>query len=257
MSSISCSGLPNPLPVPLALVTGSAHRLGSYFAQALARSGYAILLHYHQAPPLSLQATQNALADQGTPVFTAQADLSTPAGLHTLLARLDETLQDPQISGLGALVNSAAIMPRASVQETTLEDFDHTLALNLNAPFYLSQQAYQRMSGGGLIVNITDIGAEKAWSAYPAYTVSKAALHSLTRVLARAFAPQVRVNAIAPGLTLPSPHLPASDWETLLRRTPLQQAVNPQQVAAALTFLLQNTAITGQTITVDGGYSLL
>jgi pteridine reductase len=113
---------------------------------------------------------------------------------------------------------------------------------------------------GGLIVNITDAGASKAWTGYPAYIVSKAALESLTRVLARALAPNIRVNAIAPGLALPpedAETLSADAWDRLVRRLPLPRPAAPEELAAALTYLLDNAYITGQTLAVDGGYSLL
>ncbi len=113
------------------------------------------------------------------------------------------------------------------------------------------------MESGGLIVNITDVGAHKAWSRYPSYTVSKAALESLTRILARALAPKIRVNAIAPGLVLQSDIVPADEWERLIKRVPLKRAARPEEIASALEFLLTNEYMTGQTIVVDGGYSLV
>jgi pteridine reductase len=108
-----------------------------------------------------------------------------------------------------------------------------------------------------LIVNVSDVGAEKAWSRFPSYTVSKAALESLTKVLARAFAPAVRVNAIAPGLVLPSENVTEEEWSSLEQRLPLKRSATTEEVASALEFLLENKYITGQTIAVDGGYSLV
>jgi NAD(P)-dependent dehydrogenase (short-subunit alcohol dehydrogenase family) len=113
------------------------------------------------------------------------------------------------------------------------------------------------MTEAGLIVNITDVGAQKAWSRYPSYTVSKAALESLTRILARALAPKIRVNAIAPGLVLPSDIVPPEEWERLIKRLPLKRPARTEEIASALEFLLKNEYITGQTIVVDGGYSLI
>jgi NAD(P)-dependent dehydrogenase (short-subunit alcohol dehydrogenase family) len=108
-----------------------------------------------------------------------------------------------------------------------------------------------------LIVNITDIGAQKAWSRYPSYTVSKAGLESLTKMLARALAPTVRVNAIAPGLVLPSDVVTPEQWGKLVERLPLKRAATLEEVTSALEFLIRNEYITGQTIVVDGGYSLI
>ena len=113
------------------------------------------------------------------------------------------------------------------------------------------------MKRGGLIVNVSDIGAEKAWSGFPSYTISKAALETLTKVLARSFAPSVRVNAIAPGLVLPSENVSDEEWDRLVERLPLKRPATAEEVASALEFLLKNEYVTGQTIVVDGGYSLL
>jgi pteridine reductase len=113
------------------------------------------------------------------------------------------------------------------------------------------------MNTGGLIVNITDVGAQKTWSRYPSYTVSKAALESLTKILARALAPQIRVNAIAPGFVLQSDIVSDEEWQRLINRIPLKRAAQTEELASALEFLLKNEYITGQTIVVDGGYSLV
>jgi NAD(P)-dependent dehydrogenase (short-subunit alcohol dehydrogenase family) len=113
------------------------------------------------------------------------------------------------------------------------------------------------MTDGGLIVNITDVGAQKVWSRYPSYTVSKAGLESLTKILARAFAPKIRVNAIAPGFVLQSDIVSEEEWQRLINRIPLKRPARNEEIASALEFLLKNEYITGQTIVVDGGYSLV
>lgn len=231
----------------LALVTGAAHRLGKVFALTLARHGFDILLHYHQSFDAARQ-TQVELEALGSHVRLAQADLTDPAQIQRLLSTLDS---------LNLLVNSAAFMPGGDVEALTLENWDTSLDLNLRAPFLLAQECAKRMTPGSLIVNITDVGAQKAWSRYPSYTVSKAALESLTRLLARALAPRIRVNAIAPGLVLPSDIVPAEEWQRLINRVPLKRAARAEEIGSALEFLLANEYITGQTIVVDGGYSLV
>ena len=148
-------------------------------------------------------------------------------------------------------------MPTGNVEALTIENWDTTLDLNLRAPFLLARECAKRMTQGGLIVNITDVGAQKTWSRYPSYTVSKAALESLTRILARALAPTIRVNAIAPGLVLQSDIVSDEEWQRLVHRVPLKRAAQPEEVAFALEFLLKNEYITGQSIVVDGGYSLV
>ena len=238
---------------PLALVTGSAHRLGFVFARTLAEQGYAILLHYHHSQDdAEIAAQKLRLLD--VPVYLAQADLSDSHAVSDLLRVVDASPHP-----LRVLVNSAAIMQGADVSELTLADWDETMNLNLRAPFLLAQQAQIRMraAGGGLIVNITDVAASKVWAEFPVYSVSKSALQSLTKILARSFAPDVRVNTIAPGLALPAENMPEAEWNRLVNRLPLQRSAREEELASALEFLLKNEYITGQTITVDGGYSLI
>ena len=231
----------------LALVTGAAHRLGKVFALTLAQLGFDILLHYHQSLDAALQ-TKAEIESVGRRVILSRADLTDPLQISSFLSKIDS---------LNVLVNSAAFMPSGNVDMLSIENWDTSLDLNLRAPFLLAQEAAKKMTSGGLIVNITDVGAQKAWSRYPSYTVSKAGLESLTRILARAFAPKIRVNAIAPGFVLPSDIVPAEEWERLINRVPLKRPARIEEIASALEFLLKNEYITGQTIVVDGGYSLI
>ena len=232
---------------PLALVTGAAHRLGRSFALTLARHGFDIILHYHRSSDAALQ-TRAEIESLSRNVTLAQADLTDPKQIKSLVSGFQS---------LNVLVNSAAFMPNGNVDALSLENWDTSLDLNLRAPFLLAQECAKKMTEGGLIVNITDVGAQKAWSRDPSYPVSKAALESLTKILARALAPKIRVNAIAPGFVLQSDIVPAEEWERLIHRIPLKRPARTEEIASALEFLLQNEYITGQTIVVDGGYSLI
>ncbi|MBM3125864.1 MAG: SDR family oxidoreductase, partial [Chloroflexi bacterium] len=107
------------------------------------------------------------------------------------------------------------------------------------------------------IVNVTDVGARKTWKRYPSYVITKAALESMTSMLARSLAPAIRVNAIAPGLILRSTHTAEEEWSALTARLPMRRPGDLDELTSALEFLIKNNYITGQTITVDGGYSLL
>ncbi len=235
----------------LALVTGAAHRLGKAFAISLARMGYSIALHYRGSAAEADQTVKEIRA-LGVDCLPIRADLTVPEKIDFLFSMVDEFNMP-----LKVLVNSAAVMPVGTPQELELKDWNTALDLNLRAPFLLSQQAAKRMTDGGLIVNITDIGAQKAWSRYPSYTVSKAGLESLTRMLARALAPSIRVNAIAPGLVLPSGVVTPEKWDKLVERLPLKRAATLLEITSTLEFLIKNEYITGQTIIVDGGYSLI
>jgi NAD(P)-dependent dehydrogenase (short-subunit alcohol dehydrogenase family) len=238
----------------LALVTGGAHRLGKAFALTLARMGYDLLLQYHSAEEQA-QKTKSELESLGVKVHLVKADLSDPDQIQKLFSELDFILH-PSSFILKLLVNSAAIMPVGNPRELALQDWDSALDLNLRAPFLLAQQAAKRMTAGGLIVNIIDVGAQKAWSRYPSYSVSKAGLESLTKLLARALAPSIRVNAIAPGLVLPSDVVTKEQWNKLIEKLPLKRAATLDEITYTLQFLIHNEYITGQTIVVDGGYSL-
>jgi NAD(P)-dependent dehydrogenase (short-subunit alcohol dehydrogenase family) len=235
----------------LALVTGSAHRLGKAFALSLARMGYSIALHYRGSAD-EAEHTVKEIRALGVDCLPIRADLTVPEKINFLFSLVDE-FKTP----LKVLVNSAAVMPVGKPQELKLKDWDAAIDLNLRAPFLLAQEAAKRMTVGGLIVNITDIGAQKAWSRYPSYTVSKAGLESLTKMLARALAPTIRVNAIAPGLVLPSGVVSKEKWQKLVDKLPLKRTATLEEITSTLEFLIRNEYITGQTIVVDGGYSLI
>jgi len=208
-------------------------------------------IHYYRS---AVPAAETAALVQnlGQPAVLLQADLRQPAEIERLFSELDKLPYQ-----LAVLVNSAAEMLRIPVMDLTSEDWDAALDLNLRAPLLCSQAAARRMGEtGGLIINISDAGTGRTWTGYPAYIVSKAGLEALTRLLARALAPRIRVNAIAPGLILPSEETSLEDWQRLVRRVPMQRAGEPEEVAHTVTFLLHNQYVTGESLAVDGGYRL-
>ncbi len=256
--------------LPLALVTGAARRIGRAIAVELARQGFAIGLHYFHAGDAADQVAAQ-LAESGVPAYLLPADLADPLQVEDLFARVAR-LPHP----LRVLVNSAAVMPHGDVRDMPVEQWDSVFDLNLRAPWLCARAAARLMEGtrgdqpagggspaggdnstGGVIINITDSGASKSWTGYAAYVTSKSALETLTRLLARALAPAVRVNAVAPGLILPAPELPPEQWQRLVSRLPLQASGQPEDVARAVVFFIQNPYITGQVLAVDGGYQLV
>jgi pteridine reductase len=239
----------------LALVTGGSQRLGKAFALTLARMGYSIGLHYHTSE-LQAQQTKMEIESFGIQVYLLKADLIQPDQIEKMFSDIDFILNEKHLS-LKLLVNSASIMPAGAPRDLELKNWNSALELNLRAPFLLAQQVAKRMITRGLIVNISDIGSQKVWSGYPSYTVSKAGLESLTKLLARALAPNIRVNAIAPGLVLPSDVVTPDEWKLLIDKLPLKRAATLEEITSALQFLINNEYITGQTIVVDGGYSLI
>ncbi|MRR29871.1 SDR family oxidoreductase [bacterium] len=246
----------NRLSIPfrneLALVTGGAVRLGCEIALGLARDGYGIALHYHSSSEAANHTAQEIEAC-GVPCTLIQADLSDPNQVDAIFKTVGE-LDQP----LNVLVNSAAIMPRGKLTELTVAEWDDTLDLNLRAPWLCAKAATRLMQArGGVIINVSDTGARKTWSGFPAYTISKAGLEVLTRLLARTLAPKIRVNAVAPGLILPSDETNPTDWQGLVDRLPAQHPGSSQDVVQAVLFLVHHQYITGETLIVDGGYQLI
>jgi len=238
--------------LPLALVTGAARRLGREIALCLAQEGYAIGLHYHSSED-SAQETAAEIRSLGVPVQLFRADLTRADEIQALFKQV---ANQPHL--LQVLVNSAAVMPKGSLRDLRPAQWDDTMALNLRAPFLCSQQAGRLMEHtGGVIINISDSGARKTWTSFPDYVVSKAGLEVLTRLLARTYAPKIRVNAVAPGLILSPDGIPEESWHHLVDRVPARKAGTPKDIAETVLFLIRNNYITGQTIVVDGGNQLI
>ena len=236
----------------MVLVTGAAHRIGRIIALTLARAGFAIGLHHHTSIDAAKQ-TAIEIEEIGMPAILLQADLRDPN-------QIDQLFQDLSRSSypLTGLVNSAAIMPVSRLDEMSVELWNEIFSLNLRAAWLCSQKAAHLIQPrNGWIINITDAGTSKTWKEYAAYNLSKAALQTLTRLLARTYAPQIRVNAVAPGLILPPPDMSAEDWQNLVRRLPLSKSGEPEDIAQSVLFLASNSTITGQIIAIDAGYQLL
>lgn len=236
---------------PLAIVTGAAHRLGHDFAIALARLGYAILVHCNYSLE-DANATAKEIRALGVEAKVIQSDLTVPANISKLFNEVDSFG-----SSLKILVNSASVMHSGKLPAVGADEYDTIMDLNLRAPLLCAQNAATRMEAGGLIVNISDVGAGKVWTSYPIYVASKAGLESFTRLLARSLAPQIRVNAIAPGLVYRSEQLSQDDWNKLVEKIPMRRTADHEEITSTLEFLIRNQYITGQTIVVDGGYSLV
>jgi len=236
----------------LAVVTGGAVRLGRQIALGLARAGYSLGLHYHGSEAQAVNTARD-IESLGVPVILCQADLRDPDQVEGVFEKISKSTEP-----LRVLVNSASIMPRGNLKSMGIDAWDATLDLNLRAPWLCARAAARLMEGkGGVIINVSDSGAGKTWTGFPAYTISKAGLEVLTRLLARTLAPNIRVNAVAPGLILPSEDTPEEDWQRLVKRLPLQQAGTPQDIVQAIYFLIENKYVTGETLHVDGGYQLV
>lgn len=231
----------------VALVTGAGRRVGRVIALALARHGWRVGVHYHDSED-GAHATVAEIERAGGEAQAFRADLTDPSAAEPLVASVVEAL-----GGLDALVNSAAGMERSPVGETTAAQFDAIIALNLRAPFLLAQAAARVLPNGGAIVNIADHMAEEPWPDYAVHGVSKAGVEALTRHLAAALAPGIRVNAVAPGLVLAPPGFSEEAAARFAADTPLQRLGTPDDVAGAVLYLLGASYVTGEILHVDGG----
>ena len=240
-----------PLGGKTVLVTGAARRIGQAMALASARAGADVILHYHSAAK-DAEATRGAITEMGRRAWILRADFSKASEAAALMERAFG------LASVYGLVNSAAIFSGATVQETSLADWDAHLAINLTAPFLLTQ-AFGRLLGSeqpGRVVNLLDWRATQPGTDHFAYTVSKAALAAMTRSLAQSLAPNISVNGLALGAILP-PEGTEPDPD-IVKRIPAGRWGDPDEVGHALVFLLAGTAyVTGEIIYVDGGRHLL
>ncbi len=235
----------------LALVTGGAKRLGREIVLALAKRGYAIGLHYNRSAKEALELA-NELEAQGIPVVLLQADLKNPSAINKMFKKIDAAGYP-----LKVLVNSAALMERKSLDKLSVREWDALFDINLRAVWLCSMAAAGRMGEGSVIINISDVGARRAWTGFGAYSITKAGVDSLTQLLARSLAPKIRVNAVAPGLVLAAEDMPEEGWKRLIHKTPIQRPVDTSAVTNTIGFLLDNTYITGEIVSVDGGRQLV
>ena len=235
----------------VAVVTGGAHRVGKVIALALAEAGANIVVHYHQSG--EAEATLAEIRAHGVRALGVAADLGQPAGAGAIFDAAER-----EFGGVDVLVNSAATFQRADVLTIGPEEWQQTLNVNLNAPFFCAQRAARSMlaRGGGAIINMADLSGRQGWPRYPAHSVSKAGLLMLTRVLAKALAPTVRVNAIAAGPVIKPPDWDEARWNAVGSRTLLKRAGSGYDVARTVLFLLQEDYMTGAIVVVDGGRSI-
>lgn len=245
-------GFPTP-PVPkAALVTGAARRIGRALALALAEAGYAVAVHHHASRAAADELVAEIGRGGGKAVALA-ADLADETAVKKLLPEAAAAL-----GPIGVLVNNASMFENDTVAAATRESWDAHLAVNLRAPFVLIQDFAARLPAdcGGAVINLLD---ERVWNLTPyfvSYTVSKMGLWTLTRTMALALAPCIRVNAIGPGPTLPNARQSPAQFLDRCRNMPLRRGASPREVGAAMRFILEAPAMTGQMIALDGGEHL-
>lgn len=232
----------------VALVTGAGRRLGRAIALGLARRGARVVVHHHTATDGARDVVAEIRAAGGK-AHALAADLTDADAATQLVGKAAD-----QWGGLDIVVNSAGVMHRTPVGEVTPAEWDAIFAVNLRAPFFICQAAAARMGErGGAIVNIADLAGLETWSAYVPHGISKAGVIQMTRALAHALAPHIRVNAIAPGAVLLPEGWDQAAAEHLVATTPLRRLGSPEDVVEAVVYLLQADYVTGTTLVVDGG----
>lgn len=232
----------------VALVTGAGRRVGRAIAVALGARGMRVVVHFNGSAD-GAEETGRLIVAAGGQATLLHADLSDVRATERLVDRVQEAQ-----GGLFTLVNSAAMMRRTPVGETAPADWDEMFALNVRAPYFLAQRAAPLLRAAhGVIVNIADLAAFETWPAYVPHGMTKAAIVQMTRGLAHALAPEIRVNAVAPGVVLLPEGWSEADAERLRATTPLRRLGTPEDVAGAVLYLIEAEFVTGEVLIVDGG----
>jgi NAD(P)-dependent dehydrogenase (short-subunit alcohol dehydrogenase family) len=234
------------------LVTGAAKRVGRAIALDLARHGWAVAVHYRTSEAEAHEVVA-AVRRNGGKAVAIRADLAREDEVERLMPLAVESL-----GPLLCLINSASAFERDSLDDVTARTWHLHMAVNVRAPLLLTQRFFRQLPEGieGNVINIID---ERVWNLTPhfvSYTVSKSALWTLTRTLAPALAPRIRINAVGPGETLPSFHQTESGFRRMCATMPLGRGTTPGEICEAIRFIIGARAMTGQMIILDGGQHL-
>lgn len=236
-----------------ALITGAAKRIGRAIALDMAAYGWSIAVHYNSSPQ-EAEETRDTIRGAGAAAELVQADLRDIAALAGLIDRAQAAL-----GPVSCLINNASVFEHDDLVTMTPESWEEHLAVNLRAPLFLSQAFAAALPAdrNGNIVNLIDQRVRKLTPHFVSYTLSKAGLWTATRTLAQALAPRIRVNAISPGPTLPNVRQRQEDFAKESGATLLGRGPEPEEIAAAVRFILDAPSLTGQMIVLDGGQHLV
>jgi pteridine reductase len=232
-----------------ALVTGGARRIGKAIAFALAEEGYDIALHCSRSEAEAVR-TAKAIQRGGRECEIFSCDLSNTAEAAGLVPAVRQRFPVCRL-----LVNNASVFERGTFMETDMVQFDRLMQVNLKAPFFLTQSFASHFKQGH-VVNLCDAKIASAFISHFVYSLTKKTLFEFTRMAAKALGPDIRVNAVAPGMILPSREFGEADLIRLSRSIPLQRKGDVENVVSAILFLEKNSYITGECIFIDGGESL-
>jgi 3-oxoacyl-[acyl-carrier protein] reductase/pteridine reductase len=239
-----------PLAGRTALVTGGARRIGRAIALRLAASGANVAITYRDSQPEAEQ-TVRELAAFDVDAFAVRTDLTDAESIRQTVAAVVE-----EFGRLDILVNNAGLFEQAALEDITAEQWDRIFATNTRAPFLMAQAAYPHLrSASGRIINIGSLGGTHPWATHAHYCTSKAALHMLSQTMAKAWAPEVSVNCVVPGMIVQGEV--GEEYVRFAEKTPMRRNGTAEDVAAAVLFFATGPHfITGQLLTVDGGLGL-
>ncbi len=233
------------------LITGAGARLGRVIAQGLAADGWAVAIHYNRSEA-GAESLRGGIIAAGGSAATVKANLNIPAERSTLITRAAARLGMP----LTALINNASTFSPDSLDDFTDASFDHHINANLRAPLHLAKQFAAQCEAGDCIINMIDQRVLKPNPEFLTYSIAKSALHWATKTLAQSLAPGIRVNGIGPGPSLKNARQSEADFAGEAGNTLLGIGSPPEEILAAVRYLLTAKSVTGQMIAVDGGQHL-
>lgn len=234
-----------------ALITGGAKRIGKEVSLVLAQNGYDIALHYNRSKAEAEQLAEYIKKQYKVNIALIQADLTNEAEVLHIVEKAKA-----ELGCLDLLINNASCFLRDSWQEGSQDIWHENLAVNLRAPFLLMQAFAKQAEGTGLIVNMLDSKLENLHPAFTSYTVAKSGLYTLTKTMAQALAPHIRVNGIGPGPVLPSIHDTEDTWKKAAQKTALGRVTDPREIAETILWMASAPSLTGQMIMLDNGEHL-
>ena len=235
---------------PIALITGAGKRIGQHIARELAKAGWDIAGHYNSSKE-GISDLAQEVKSSGRQLIPVQADLTDDQAVNAILPTITANLGAPSL-----LINNASLFAKDDITSLDSTLFDAHMAINLKAPLMLAKALSENLKGKGNIINITDQRVFNPGSDFLTYTLSKTGLATATKTLAQALAPNIRVNAIAPGPVLQSIHQSAQEFAAECQATPLGHGTSLDEIVKAVHFILETPSMTGETIHLDGGQRL-
>jgi len=232
-----------------AIVTGATGVLGWGVVKALSQSGYACICQHR-----GTSAKAGEIKAQN--VFLIEGEIDSDTAISGLFARIGEKCEQEGLAGPDVLINMAAQFERASLGEVEFEAAAKMLVVNAVSPLIMAKHFAENLKAKGKIINFADVAAVRPWANYSVYSASKAAVVAITKSLAKELAPNITVNAVAPGVIGPAERLNEEDIDRQLKLIPLKRFGHIREIVSAVKFILENDYVTGQVICVDGGRSL-